>query len=83
MSRAWLFLSRYGLDLLIVVAAIAAALGTAVREDPGHPTGLLLWFEVLAVGGVVLGMVWRRRFPFAAPPPRGWSVRRCRSWTVG
>ena len=67
MSRAWLFLTRYGLDLLIVVAAIAAALGTALRDDPGHPTGLLLWFEVLAVGGVILGLVWRRRFPFAAP----------------
>jgi signal transduction histidine kinase len=66
-SRAWLFLTRYGLDLLIVVAAIAAALGTALRDDPGHPTGLLLWFEVLAVGGVILGLVWRRRFPFAAP----------------
>ena len=67
MSRAWLLLKRYGLDLLIVVAAIAAALGTALRDDPGHPTGLLLWFEVLAVSGVILGLVWRRRFPVAAP----------------
>jgi signal transduction histidine kinase len=66
-SRAWLFLSRHGLDLLIVVAAVAAALGTAARDDPGHPTGVLLWFEVLAIGGVILGLVWRRRFPFAAP----------------
>ena len=67
MSRAWLFLSRYGIDLLIVVAAIAGALGTATRKDPGHPTGVLLWLEALAVAGVILALVGRHRFPFAAP----------------
>ena len=67
MSRAWLFLSRYGIDLLIVVAAIAGALSTAARVDPGHPTGVLLWLEVLTVAGLILALVGRHRFPFAAP----------------
>ena len=66
-SRAWLFFTKYGLDLLIVLAAVASAVGTALRDDPEHPTGPMLWFEVLAVAGVVLTLLARRRFPFAAP----------------
>ena len=66
-SRVWLFLSKYGLDLLIVVAAIESAISTASRDDAGHPTGTMLWLEVLAVSAVVLTLLARRRFPFAAP----------------
>lgn len=66
-SRARLFFSKYGLDLLIVIAAVESAIGTALRDDPGHPTGLVLWLEVLAVAAIVLTLLARRRFPFAAP----------------
>jgi signal transduction histidine kinase len=66
-SRAWLFLAKYGLDLLIVMAAVASAVGTAMRDDPDRATGPMLWFEMLAVAGVVLTLLARRRFPFAAP----------------
>ena len=66
-SRVWLFLSKYGLDLLIVIAAIESAISTALRDDAGHPTGTMLWLEVLAVAAVVLTLLGRRRFPFAAP----------------
>ena len=62
-SRAWLFLSKYGLDLLIVVAAVASAVGTALRDDPGRPTGAT---------AVVRGARGRRRRPRparAAPLP--------------
>ena len=38
-SRVWLFLSKYGLDLLIVVAAIETAISTASRDDAGHIAG--------------------------------------------
>ena len=62
-SRAWLFLSRYGLDLLIVVAAIAGALSTAARVDPGRPTGVLLWLEALTVAGLILALLGRRPVP--------------------
>ena len=66
-SRVWLFLSKHGLDLLIVVAAVDSAVSTASRDDAGHPTGAMLWFEVFAVSAVVLTLLGRRRFPFAAP----------------
>jgi signal transduction histidine kinase len=66
-SRAWLFVSKHGLDLLIVLAAVASAVGTVLRRDPSRPDGLLLWFEVLAVAAAVLVLLARRRFPFAAP----------------
>jgi signal transduction histidine kinase len=65
-SRAWLFLSKHGLDLLIVVAAVESAVATAARDaDP--PDGPLLWFEVLAAAAVVLALLARHRFPFGAP----------------
>ena len=66
-SRARLFFSKYGLDVLIVIAAVESAISTARRDDPGHPTGPLLWFEVLAVTAIVLTLLARRRFPFGAP----------------
>jgi signal transduction histidine kinase len=66
-SRARLFFTKYGFDLLIVVAAVESAISTALRHDPDRPTGLMLWFEVLAVGAIVLTLLGRRRFPFAAP----------------
>ena len=37
-SRAWPFLSKYGLDLLIVAAAVVSAIGTALRDDPAGRT---------------------------------------------
>jgi len=66
-SRVRLVLSRYGLDLLIGVAAVEVALTTALRDDLEHPSGPWLWFEVLAITAVVLALLARRRFPFAAP----------------
>jgi hypothetical protein len=66
-SRVRLFFSMYGLDLLIVMAAVESAIGTALRDEPDRQTGLMLWFEVLAIAAVVLTLLGRRRFPFAAP----------------
>jgi signal transduction histidine kinase len=67
MSRIWLFFRRYGLDLLIVIAAVAGAVGTTLRQDPQRPTGMRLAFEVVALALLVLGLLLRRRFPFGAP----------------
>jgi signal transduction histidine kinase len=67
MSRLWLFWSKYRLDMLIVIAAAASAAGTALRQDAQHPTGVWLSFEVLAVAVLVLALLMRHRFPFAAP----------------
>jgi signal transduction histidine kinase len=65
-SRAGLFLSRYGLDLLIGAAAVEAAVGTATKEELAG-SGVLRWLEVGAATAVVLLLLGRRRFPFAAP----------------
>ena len=59
--------ARHGIDLLVVVAAVSAALGTALREHPAPPTGLVLWWQMAAIFCAVLSLLWRERFPFAAP----------------
>jgi signal transduction histidine kinase len=58
---------RHGLDLLIVLAAIAAALEVALRDDPGNEPTSSVWFTAPAVAIVVLTLLGRRRHPFAAP----------------
>ncbi len=60
-------MSKYGLDILIVAAALASAVATATRNDSDRPNGPMLWFETIAVAVVVLFLLARRRFPFAAP----------------
>ena len=67
MSRLRHLVTTHGLDVLIVLAAVQTAAATATRSEPGHPTGALLWFEVVAVTATVLTLLWRTRFPFAAP----------------
>jgi signal transduction histidine kinase len=65
----WIGLSvrRYGLDILILIAAVESALEVALRSDaPQAPTSAE-WFAVPAIGVLVLPLLFRRRFPFAAP----------------
>jgi signal transduction histidine kinase len=66
-SRVWRFVAAYGLDLLIVGAAVESAVGTTLRHDADVPTGGRLWFEAIAIAVVVLVLCARRRFPFGAP----------------
>lgn len=67
MSRVSLLARKYGLDALIVVAAVAAAFEVALRDDPLRAPHTPMWFAVPAVVLVVLPLLGRRRFPFAAP----------------
>jgi signal transduction histidine kinase len=61
-SRLWSIARRYGLDLLIVLTAVASALQVALRDDaPVSP-----WFAVPAAAMLVLPLLGRRRRPFAA-----------------
>src|SRR6187551_569017 len=48
-SRAKLFLTAHALDVLLVVLALAALVGTALRTDPYRPSGLGLWLEMAAI----------------------------------
>jgi signal transduction histidine kinase len=57
---------RYGLDALIVLAAIVIALEGAFRDGDDPPT-TTRWFTVPALALIVLPLLLRRRFPFAAP----------------
>jgi signal transduction histidine kinase len=67
MGRLLRFATAYGLDILIVIAALESAIGTTLRTDADAPHGPRLWLESVVVAGLVLVLVGRRRWPFAAP----------------
>ena len=67
MGRVWRWFAAWGLDVLIVLAAVGGALGTIARNDSDRPDGLQLWFEVVAITIVPLLLLGRKRWPFAAP----------------
>ena len=58
---------RYGFDVLILIAALESALEVALRGDPAEAPTSATWFAVPAVALVILPLLARRRFPFAAP----------------
>ena len=66
MTRPWSYARRHGLDALIVIGAVDAALEVAFREDPQAPRSTL-WFSVPAVVLVVSVLLARRRWGFMAP----------------
>jgi signal transduction histidine kinase len=67
MSRLRHLAGEYWFEVLIAVMAIAGMLELVIgRDTPGSPA-LSLWFSVPAVALLVVPLVARRRFPFAAP----------------
>jgi signal transduction histidine kinase len=67
MTRRSELAREYWFELLIAVMAVAAMLELVVRRNsPAAPT-TPLWLSVPAVELLVLPLVFRRRFPFAAP----------------
>jgi signal transduction histidine kinase len=58
---------RHGLDALIVLAAVAAALEVAFRQDAPQAPRSEVWLALPAIALVVLPLLGRRRFPFASP----------------
>lgn len=67
MTRLRSLASRYGLDVLIVLAAVESALEVAFRHDALRAPRSPSWFAVPAIAFVVLPLLARRRFPFGAP----------------
>ncbi len=61
MGRVWRFFAAWGIDVLVVAAAAATAIGTLLRDDADRPDGLALWLEVVAITGVLLALLARRR----------------------
>jgi signal transduction histidine kinase len=66
-NRASSLARRYGVDVLIVLAAIAGMLDVALRDDTAEAPRTTHWVVVPAIALVVLPLLFRRRFPFAAP----------------
>ena len=66
-SRVWSFARSRGFDLLIAIGAIIAALEVAFTHDELPEPRTTLWLDVPAAAIVVLALLGRRRFPFAAP----------------
>jgi signal transduction histidine kinase len=60
-------LRTHAVDVVVVVAALMGVVGTAARTDPSMPTGPTAFAEMVAVAGVVLALLFRRRYPFGAP----------------
>jgi signal transduction histidine kinase len=58
---------RHAFDVLIVLGAVAAALEVVLRDDPDNELTSPAWFAAPAVAIVILVLLGRRRFPFAAP----------------
>ena len=67
MNRATSLARRYGIDVLIVLAAIVGGLVVALREETSRTPTTSLWFTVPAVALLPLPLLARRRYPFAAP----------------
>ncbi len=58
---------EYWFELLIAVMAVAAMLELVVRRNSPAAPSTPLWLSVPAVEVLVLPLILRRRFPFAAP----------------
>jgi signal transduction histidine kinase len=67
MARIWPIARRYGGDLLICIAALACAVEVALTRHGDRGTQTTHWFAVPAVVVMVLVLLGRGRFPFAAP----------------
>ena len=67
MSRLWPLARRYGFDAMIVLVALENAVAAGVAGSSGDAPRTTRWFTVPASAAIVLVLLARRRFPFAAP----------------
>lgn len=58
---------RYGVDALIVLVAVESTLEVALRRNSSDAPDSPLWLTLVAPAIIVLPLLLRRRFPFAAP----------------
>ena len=72
----------YGFDALIVAFAVEGALEVALRQDAADAPTLTPWVAVPGIALVVLPLLARRRFPFAAPAAT-WLVASVLSFVDG
>lgn len=65
MTRLRGLLGARGVDALIVIIALAGAVGTVARSDDDRP--VVIGIEAAAVAMMILGLLLRRRAPFLVP----------------
>jgi signal transduction histidine kinase len=66
-SRFGSLVRKHGFDVLILLAALESASEIAIRRDAAMAPTATLWFAIPASALIVLPLLGRRRFPFAAP----------------
>jgi signal transduction histidine kinase len=66
-SRVWSLARAYGLDVLIVIAAVESAVEVALTDDADGAPETSSWLAAPAIALVILPLLGRRRFPFGAP----------------
>jgi signal transduction histidine kinase len=66
-KKLWSLARRYGFDALIVLAAVECTLEVVLRRDSADAPTTTLWLVVPASAIIVLPLLARRRYPFAAP----------------
>lgn len=59
--------SRYGFDLLLVLAAAGATAESLSRQGDARPDAAMLWLQTAGIALSALVLLLRRRFPFGAP----------------
>ncbi len=57
----------FGFHLVVVLAAIAGAVEVVLQDEEGEGSRLSVWIATPAVALLMLALLGRRRFPFAAP----------------
>ena len=67
MGRVTSLARRYGVDVLIVLAAVEGAVEVVLRDEALREPGTAAWLAATVVALVVLPLLGRRRLPFAAP----------------
>jgi signal transduction histidine kinase len=66
-SKAWALARRYGFDALVVIATVWATLAAVFRSDDPDAPRATQWLTAPATAVLMLPLLLRRRFPFAAP----------------
>ena len=82
MSRVRAWARGHGFDVLLAIGALLGALEVAFSHEAGRELTTSLWIAVPATALVVLVMLGRRRFPFAAPAAM-WTTAAALSFVDG
>ena len=67
MSRLRTLVRHYGVDVLIVIAAVESALEVLLRQDDSKAPSTTPWLAAAILAALILVLLARHRHPFGAP----------------